>query len=110
MTRRRLFRILLAAILCAIGVTVIGFFWAVRGGPTKGVDPIAWSQLKVGMSKAEVAALLGNSWAKTKTGVSSEWWEYNYQSGFDGPPSSRAYVVYFDDIGRLVKWREPLHK
>ena len=82
------------------------------------VDPVAWNQLRVGMSKEEVVHLFGESPCHTEydqapVGDPSkhehiDFWEYGYASAFGSPvPDDRAHVVYFNLAGRVVSLRAP---
>jgi len=81
------------------------------------IDSEVWGQLYVGMDKDDVIALFGDSQSKTspaqgsKSGyINNEYWEYNWTDGLSGVfgPSLRAYVVYFDDHGKVVSFRKPI--
>ncbi len=102
-----------ALIYTAVGVPIVVFLffvWILFGGPIKPVSAKAWSQLRQGMTQAEVRDLLGLSWATMESSGSGSWWAYNWSDGFqnDVAPSYRAYVVFFDENKRVKSWREPV--
>jgi len=83
------------------------------------VDPNAWKQVRTGMTKPQVLALLGEAPRQMQGESSSvvaprkaepfEFWEYGYVSAFGAPvPHDRAYVVSFDHDGRVSSVREPI--
>ena len=92
-----------------------------ESGPAPEVDPAAWARMGVGLTKEEVIELRGSSGHVTRkqTGDFSgkkfeieEYWEYHrHGSGFIlfGGPDDRAYVVYFDDEGKVSSFRSPLN-
>ncbi len=84
------------------------------------VDLIGWQSMELGLSRHEVAQLLGGSrhsslwrliqqsneeWAKAH-----EVWQYNWQGG--GFPIVKihesAYVVWFDNSGHVLAFRPPI--
>jgi len=92
-------------------------------GPIRSVDPEGWKQLCTGMTKQEVVVALGDPQAKktegprtittngeTTTTPRVEYWEYNWSGGMLGDPHGKAYVVYFDEEGRVKSFREPIEK
>jgi len=92
-----------------------------KEGPTAQVKVEGWPKLQTGMSKDEVASLLGPSSCKTKVesndkdgkaSITMDFWEYNWTGGLSLIASAhpKAYVVYFDKDGKLSSWREPLEK
>jgi hypothetical protein len=88
-------------------------------GPTKNANLSGWTKLEEGMTKDQVISLLGDSWAKSgpgsftlggTTNTTPERWEYNWKIGLGlfGQVHPKAYVVYFDQDGKLSSWREPI--
>ncbi len=83
-------------------------------GPLDPPKAGAWAQLKVGLTEAEVRALLGDPGVETVegSGASSKtlYWEYTYSDGVTlfGGASDKAHVVYFDEAGLVTSFREPL--
>ena len=84
------------------------------------VDMQAWTGLTIGMTKEEVIALLGDPPAKNKEERNAEqnytdeeldrleFWTWNYTYGLFVPvPHPKAYVVYFDQAGRISGFRAP---
>jgi hypothetical protein len=78
----------------------------------------AWRQVRTGMSKAEVVALLGDAPGQARyepAGAAgpepaqpSERWEYGWVSAFGAPiPDSRAYVVWFGPDAKVSSLRGP---
>lgn len=118
----------LAAVLLGVLIVATGGFVYVRFffrlnlnlGP-RAISPIAevqWRKLSVGMTKAQVSALLGASDVKVSASTLSsngqsiptmpEFWEYNWTDGLPlFGPSAKAYAVYFDAEGRVSGWKQP---
>ncbi len=121
MTRRTkmiLLSVLSFVLLSGLAAFVyLEFFWKLDlfppEHPIKAVKTEGWPKINVGMTKQQVAALLGEAEEQGSLGISrggkkeepSEWWAYNW-SGSLGP-SSRAYVVYFDSQGRVYSFSSP---
>jgi len=84
-----------------------------HGYVAKGVAAEAWSRIRVGMTKEQVQALLGEPPNKKTTSLehvndSQDWWEYGYVSSVLAPvPDNRSYVVYFSRSGSVVSFRAP---
>ena len=81
-----------------------------KGYPAPSVDAERWRQVHVGMSKNQVAALLGEPPHKgSELGADSqEYWEYGHVSSAFAPvPDNRGHVVYFDKQGRVSSSRDP---
>jgi len=88
------------------------------GGKALQVNLDGWTQLRVGMTEAEVRALLGSPGHDSgrgsetvdgKTTVFPRFWEYNWSSDFfSHEPHEKAYVVYFDTEDKVESWRRPL--
>jgi hypothetical protein len=125
--RRRATRWVAAAVLFALAISAGWIAYAYyeishnlfAAGPLPAVNPASWSKLKVGMTQAQVAALLGRSRYQagrattTVKGITiqivPEYWEYNWTDGLEiFGPSAKAYVVYFDNAGRVSRWRSPV--
>jgi hypothetical protein len=89
----------------------------VQGGATTCVNTQAWTHLSIGMSREAVIALLGEAPSKRQRSSKSdgedeavklEYWEYNYASGIGASaPAPKAYVVYFDQTGKVSGFRPP---
>jgi len=84
-----------------------------HGHVTRGVEREAWKRVRVGMTKREVEALLGEAPCKRTTtrehvANGQDWWEYGYASSIFAPaPDNRSHVVYFDSDGRVASISEP---
>jgi hypothetical protein len=89
-------------------------------GAAPEVNKAGWAQMRVGLTKAEVEALLGGHGYPSGGGTVQfdsgppqaipETWEYEWHGGgFLGHTiDDRAYVVYFDENGRVSGFRGPL--
>lgn len=89
-----------------------------KGGPAPKPDPKAWQRIRVGLSREEVLAILGQPATKMKQNPPAdaavppsallEWWEYGYSSpiGTDAV-DPRAYALFFDESGRVKSFQEP---
>ena len=108
------------AVVCVAALVYFQFFFHIdlpEPGPVNSVNLAGWEKLEIGMSRQEVSSLLGEpgSQRTTKRGEGDdttviEGWEYNWTSGFFGDPHPKAYVVFFDEKGKLTSWREPAEK
>ena len=89
-----------------------------KGGSAPKPDPKAWQRIRVGLSREEVLAILGQPAIKTKpnspataapgSNSSHEWWEYGYSSPVGaGAVDPRAYALFFDDTGHVTSFQEP---
>ena len=84
--------------------------------PLPAVDQSAWRKLQLGMTKKEVASLIGESISTSNTitedGSETETWQYGWSEGMLPEllekPSDRAYLVTFAD-GKIISLREPLN-
>ena len=89
--------------------------WLFEKGPTQNVDIEQWKRLKIGMTKMEVISLLGDSPSKHEFSVDSqernentnEYWEYGYKSSLLAGPHPKAYVVFFNREGTVLRIRGP---
>jgi len=117
-----------------ISIAVVSGCASAPVGPLKYLTN--WDQLRVGMSKNEVIDLLGESSDQVKPGkieaptsipsmqeilgqVVMKWaFDLDYERWHYGKfkemlanllnPDPTAFVVYFDDVEKVVKWRRPL--
>ena len=111
-------------IFCLVVFIYFRFFFTLdlfEEGPTKKVNLSGWEKLERGMTKAQVAALLGDSVSTfgpgqgtiggTKISV-AETWQYNWKVGISiwGEVHPKSYIVQFGPDGRLASWREPLEE
>ena len=82
------------------------------------VDTAAWARVQVGMAQQKVIQILGDAPSKCKRDPSREstkqnlarleFWEYNYSYGLTSAvPHPRAYVIYFDQEGKVASLRGP---
>jgi len=129
-------RVVWGLLVCLL--LVVGYFWCannelrnqigkkiVDGMLTREVQKVnleAWRSLKVGLSRQEVIALLGDAPCKKRMAPDSKlpftseelknWdvWQYDFCSplisGIDGA-ASRAYVVMFNSDGKVSSFKEP---
>lgn len=139
--RRGTWIVAIAVLILLSALVVAGYFYlkavvsrnlsvAVSGAMSNAFAPHAlpsvseqgWQQMSVGMTKAQVMALLGDSAAKhdpattTVNGktvaISKEYWEYNWTDGVSLAallaPSDKAYVVYCGSDGTVTSFRRPI--
>ena len=117
---------LLAVVLVATlgGFIYFKYFFTIpiplfEAGPTKEVNLAGWTKLEKGMTRQQVANLLGEASWKSGPGTIAldgakatmpETWQYNWTAGlsFFGEVHPKAYVVWFGNTGKLVSWREPV--
>jgi len=120
----------LVVLLCVAGFIYFQFFFTIdmsgdwhlfEEGPVNKVNLAGWKKLEKGMSKEEVANLLGeygSSFNMEGTSISgkkftmSEIWEYNWSIGLPlfGEAHLKAYIVRFGPDGKLASWREPVER
>lgn len=97
--------------------------------PMREVNEEGWERLEIGMTKEQVIELLGESPfqnTKSRTNYNEytkdyeyiekgvyklDYWEYNYSYGLLSPSHHpKAYVVYFDENGKVSGFREPIQE
>ena len=114
----------LPVLLCIAGFIYFQFFFTIdldmKGlfddKPIAKVNLLGWEKLEKGMTKEEVANLLGKSAHQFTRGSednnASETWEYNWSIGLPifREFHPKAYIVRFDSDGKLVFWREPVER
>ena len=80
------------------------------------VTPEAWREMRTGMTKGEVIQLLGysecvmsgSSIVNGHETIRPEIWQYNWTDGSSSlTPSDKAFVVYFDQTGKVLAFRPP---
>ena len=124
MTRRvkvKIIVILAVALLGALALLVssyiyVKYFWEFNlpsSHPIRAVNAEGWPKLHSGMTKEEVAALLGESEEKGTISVlhdgkdlkTGDWWAYNWSSAWGHSP--KAYIVNFDSEGKTSSFTGP---
>jgi len=85
-----------------------------KGGPAPKPGLRAWQQIRVGLSREEVLAILGEPATKMKpnspadAATNAEWWEYGYSSPVTNMTvDARAYAIFFDGSGHVTSFQEP---
>lgn len=94
--------------------------------PAPSVDREGWEQIRLGLTQEEVEALLGSRGHVTPAitvapdtddeAILPEYWQYEWGTVisfsdllFSEPaPSDRAYVVWFNEEGKVIEFRPPL--
>ena len=121
----------LAASVVLVLLAILAFFFLAKAFVDHTTDAIfqehalppvsaeAWAEVRVGMTNEQVRGILGEPGGRGQFSLTvdgkeykgPEYWEYGWTEGFTpllGGPSDKAYVVYFDQTGKVESFRAPL--